>query len=264
MRPIEQDFLEYRESISHELEIAKNRVRRLIGSAHWLTDGEHKEAVLRKVIRSLSPEMFRIGRGFVCYPRDGTSSGQLDILVASRMRPVLYRDEDILFITASSAEAVVEVKTGLRRGRAFIEVLGKLADELERIRSRSERQKPCWGGLFVYDESRSLDDKYILESLQKITKGRALRAINCISVGTQFFVRFWPKGHPDSSPNPKPMWHSYDLERLAQSYFIGNLILHITPETSIDDELAWFPIPGTKETRKRYYATLRERKAKGF
>jgi hypothetical protein len=71
---IEQNFLEFRESIGDTLTIEKDRVRKLIGSKHWPTDGEHKESILRKVIRSFVPEIFHIGHGFVCYPSSGKSA----------------------------------------------------------------------------------------------------------------------------------------------------------------------------------------------
>ncbi len=261
---IEQNFLEFRESISDSLTIEKNRVRRLIGSKHWLTDGEHKESILRKVIRSFAPEIFHIGRGFVCYPASGKSSTQLDILISSKHRPTLYQDGDLKFLTSNTAEAVIEVKTKMVKGQDFIKALNKLADELETIRNRSEQTKPCWGGLFIYDHSKGMTHKYVLECLQEVAKKKDSRVINCVSIGTNLFTRFWPKGHPDSSPERVPMWHSYELKKLAQSYFIGNIIFHITPDLSIDDAYAWFPIPGTKESRRRYYAKLSEKKSKRF
>lgn len=262
--PTEQSFIKFRESIGHELDMQKNRVRNLIGPTHWQTDGEHKEAVLRKVLRSFAPEMFRIGRGFICYPRSAESSTQLDILITSRLRPTLYQDDDLMFVTSSTVEAVVEVKTRLAKGVKFTRTLNTLADELERIRATSEQNRPCWGGLFVYEEGNSLSHEYVLQSLQKVSEGRIDRIINCVCLGTDLFFRFWPRGHPDSSPEKEAMWHSYQLKRLAQPYFIGNLVFHITPDFSIDDAWAWFPIPGTKEVRRRFYAKLLEKKARRF
>lgn len=262
--PIEQNLLAYRESISEELDIAKNRVRRLIGSAHWQTDGEHKESVLRKVIRALAPETLRIGRGFVCFPQDRESSGQIDILITSKSSPTLYRDENLVFVTSNAAEAIIEVKTELKKGAKFKQALRKLTDELEKIRSRSNRSEPCWGGLFIYNSHPSLSHEYVLESLQSVTGGRMVRAVNCVSIGVDTFIRFWRSGHPETSPERLPMWHSYNLRQLAQPYFIGNLIFHVTPGVSLDDQLAWFPIPGTKETQRCYYAKLTGRKAQPF
>ena len=262
--PIEQDFLAFRGSISDTLTSEKDIIRNLIGSKHWLTDGEHKETILRKIIRSFAPEIFHIGHGFVCYPPAGNSSTQLDILISSKNRLTLYQEGELKFITSSAAEAVVEVKTRMVNGPKFIKALKKLADALETIRNRSEQIKPCWGGLFVYDYSKSMTHKYVLECLQKVAKKKESRVINCVSIGTDLFTRFWPTGHPDSSPERVPMWHSYELIKLAQSYFIGNIIFHITPDLSIDDANAWFPILGTKESNCRYYAKLSEKKAEEF
>lgn len=261
---IEQNFLEFRESISQTLTIEKDRVRNLIGSKHWLTDGAHKESILRKVIRSFAPEIFHIGHGFVCYPTTGKSSTQLDILISSKHRPTLYQDGDLKFLTSNTAEAVIEVKTKMVRSQDFVKALKKLADALEAIRNGSEQTKPCWGGLFLYDHSKTMTHKYVLDCLQKVAKKKESRVINCVSIGTNFFVRFWPKGHPDSNLERVPMWHSYNLGKLAQSYFIGNIIFHITPDLSIDDAYAWFPIPGTKETYRAYYAKLNEKVAYPF
>ena len=54
---IQQDFVGYHKSIGDVLKNSEKRVRNLIGSSHWLTDGEHKESILRKVITEFSPEI---------------------------------------------------------------------------------------------------------------------------------------------------------------------------------------------------------------
>ena len=261
---IAQDFLAYRETISHELQMEKNRIRQLIGSAHWLTDGEHKESVLRRVMRNHTPDIFRIGRGFVCYPGDGDSSNQIDILVTPITALTLYREDDLVFVTADAAKAIIEVKTKFNRGEKFEEAVLKFTDNLERIRTKTSRHEECWGGLFIYEDSNRLPDDYILEVLQRACRKKPSRAINCISVGPDIFIRFWPSGHPDSSPQRAPMWHSYQIDNLAQPYFIGNAIVNISPHVSDDVIHSWFPIPGTKETQRRYYAKLSGRKAHHF
>lgn len=57
---IEQNFIAYQQSITEELKVIKDRVRNLIGSKHWQSDGEHKAAVLRKVIIAHIAESFRV------------------------------------------------------------------------------------------------------------------------------------------------------------------------------------------------------------
>ncbi len=50
--------------------------------------------------------------------------------------------------------------------------------------------------------------------------------------------------------------HSYDIEKLAPAYFISNLALEVSPEIPEDAKLAWFPIEGGKETKRRFYVSL--------
>ncbi len=47
---IEQDFVLFYKSISAELRATQDRVRDLIGSSHWGTDGAHREIILRKIL----------------------------------------------------------------------------------------------------------------------------------------------------------------------------------------------------------------------
>jgi len=44
------------------------------------------------------------------------------------------------------------VKTSLKRGGEFRQVVDKLADEAQKIREASLGQALCWAGLFVYDD----------------------------------------------------------------------------------------------------------------
>jgi hypothetical protein len=110
--PNRVDSLAYHESISLEMQSTQNRIRNLIGSDHWLTDGEHKEAVLRKALRTHLPEIFHVGRGFICYREK--SSGQLDILIIDKTSPTLFKDGELILTTPDTVSAIIEVKTRLQ------------------------------------------------------------------------------------------------------------------------------------------------------
>lgn len=99
---IRSDLTEYHKSISQELNLVKDRVRNIIGSSHWQSDGEHKEAVLRRILRTHLPESLHVARGFVYFPREfqydnewRNVSPQLDILIRDRSKPTLFKDEDL-------------------------------------------------------------------------------------------------------------------------------------------------------------------------
>ena len=112
-----QDFIAYQESITGELRVTKNRVRNLIGQAHWQTDGEHKETILRQVLSAHLPESVRVGKGFICYPEQycghRKASYQIDILITNKNYPTLMKEGDLVLVTAETVEAIIEVKSRL-------------------------------------------------------------------------------------------------------------------------------------------------------
>lgn len=249
---IRQDFISYHKSIGDELKNSENRIRNLIGRSHWLTDGEHKESILRKVISDFAPEIFRIGSGFVCYPATSNNSSQIDILITSKMSPTLYKNGELHFVTPDCANAIVEVKTKLNNGKNLTSVIHNLSQQVRLIRNSNPQ---CWAGLFIY-ESGNLTEEVVLSALQEVTSNDPLNAINCIAIGEHKFIRYWVNGHSENNLGQEPVWHAYDLSSLAQPYFISNLISHLSPSFSEDSAEAWFPIAETKEVHKTKYAML--------
>ena len=72
----------YLRSLADELRAQSQRVRDLIGDAHWLTDGFHKEFLLAEIIRRHLPGSHIAGRGFVVSPSHlEVRSREQDILV---------------------------------------------------------------------------------------------------------------------------------------------------------------------------------------
>jgi len=145
--PVQIDFLEYHKSIAKELNATKDRIRQLIGSQHWQTDGEHKEAVLRKILRNHLPESSRVGRGFVCFRND--TSSQIDILITACDKPALFKDGELVLVTPDAVQAIVEVKTSLNSSSGIHDALIKLSENIQSIRSNC--RFGCYAGLFVYE-----------------------------------------------------------------------------------------------------------------
>jgi hypothetical protein len=273
---IQQNFIAYQESITEELKAARDRIRNLIGEEHWLTDGEHKEAVLRKVLHSYLPESVRIGKGFVCYPRgfanldtpDRASSGQIDILLTSRNKPTLFKDGDLVIVTADAVEALIEVKTRLYRRNnhetGIATVLTNLAQKAKDVRQNS-RQKRCLAGLFVYQSDSEIDHRYLLEKIQEASQGDSARVVDYIAFGPDTFVRFWENGEQNvNSPIAGPVWHSYRLQNLAQTYFINNIVFSLSADIPSESQIALFPLEGGKENRRCYYISLASGQAEEF
>lgn len=253
--PIHADFLEYHKSIARELDATKDRVRHLIGGRHWQTDGEHKEAVLRKVLRNHLPESVRIGRGFVCFQNE--ASTQIDVLITASDKPTLFKDGDLVLVTPDAVQAIVEVKTSIRSRPELQDALRKLSDNVALI--RSNQHIGCLAGLFVFDErdDRSVCDRAVLDELQSVVNEQQYRVINWIAFGPNRFFRYWYHASDVSSICQSSVWHSYELpEGLAHAYFLSNVAWDITREQRgvIDHEMqyAWFPVEGGKERFRRW------------
>jgi hypothetical protein len=261
---IQSDFVRYHRSISDELNAVKDRVRHLIGGAHFPTDGEYKEVVLRKVLRGRMPGNFHIGRGFICF-RDGPST-QIDVLVTKGDKPVLFKDGDLVFVTPDSVAAILEVKTRLLNPSDYKDPLNKLANLSARIfaaereyNDQPDQIEKCWTGLFIYDEAinGNLDERQnaarrrsdaVLPILSEVAGGNQCKAINCISAGPDLFIRYWPTGTEGLNGGLHGSgWHSYHFDHaphrgLAPAYFIGNLIMDICPGLYPEARYYWFPI----------------------
>lgn len=263
--PIQQDFLAYHKSIGQELKTSEKRITNLIGTAHWLTDGEHKESTLRKVITDFSPEIYRIGTGFVCYPNinEKNNSGQIDILITSKANPTLYKSGELHFVTPECTNAIIEVKSQLQNGENLRNVLGKLSAKVKTIREKSNGESNCWAGLFVYNDG-NVSTESTLKLLQEITANDTNAVINCVSIGEHMFIRFWESGHAESGIGNDPVWHSYSLNNLSSAYFISNLVAHLSTVFNNETAEAWFPIDGGKEIHKQQYAKLKEEQVHDF
>ena len=178
------DFRAFHQSIAAELASAKNQVRNLIQDRHWLTDGEHKEAVLRSVIRRHLPSSMTMGTGFVVTKDD--VSTQIDILIIDGRSPVLFREGDLMIVTPDAVRAVIEVKTELSRT-----VYKKALKTLGRIKAMCNQfvSDEVWTGLFVYEEGE-VNDSTVLKALAN--SGRTANGrVDCVSCGLNRFVRYW-------------------------------------------------------------------------
>jgi len=187
----------------------------------------------------------RIGRGFVC-GRDEPST-QMDILISENSKPTLFKDGDLMIVTPDCVKAIIEVKTKLDTPGAFHEVLKKLADQAEKIRRGQVvansvvghiSDSHCWVGLFIYDTSQVEKGEdpsthfgkisgIVLQELSRSVGNNLARVINCISIGSDLFIRYWPKGTAHlGGMLHKTGWHSY--------YFARTTHKRLSPHTSLE------------------------------
>ena len=260
------DYLEFHKSINEELQAVKNRIRNLV--THWETDGEHKEVALRSVLRRHLPESLCVARGFIVN-KTGAST-QIDILIVDRDVPTLFKDGDLVIVTPEAVRAIIEVKTRLGTEASMREALTKLGNNASMCTERGINDYPLpWIGLFDFD-TENADPCCILRQLSKIWREQHHCAINCIAMGTRHFVRYSPPNNSklldakisaaieagtaiDVVIARHHVWSYYELDGLAPSYFLGNLIEHLSPFGRWSDPAyAWFPLADGKEPFRKW------------
>jgi hypothetical protein len=231
------DELEYFRSITLELQALKNRVRHFIRDKHWLTDGEWKESALRAVLRRHLPQSIGVGTGFVI-TQDGPSS-QIDILLYDQTRPLLYQDGDLVIITPDLCLGVIEVKTQMN-AKKLRSAIRKLAYCRSYV-SRPEQCRP-FVGLFSF-EHPGQDFQSLLDELKMAAAGSSDRVLNCVSLGTSLFARYW-RFAPETPRRLPKIFRAYNLRDMAPAYFVHNVIEALCERSVLDNNHIWYPAEG--------------------
>ncbi len=250
---VRRDFLKYHRSIGAEFEVTKNRIRQLIGSKHWGTDGEHKESVLRNVLQNHLPANVIVGSGFIC--AEDSVSTQIDVLITDSAKPSLFRSGQLAVVTPDAVRAVIEVKTSLGRVDKLRETVQKLSDAVGIARERSHLAYHHFAGLFVFEGSPVTDADVLTALRDAAFAGRFRdRFVNWIALGPQRFFRFWDRGSTELGIIGN-VWHSYKLPpNLAHAYFVSNVVWDLTQDGWNDwAQYAWFPIQSGKEQYRQWY-----------
>lgn len=253
----EQNLLRFQESVNKELEVTKDRVRDLIGSANWGEEGRYKEAILRKVISQFLPSNLHLGTGFILAKNDNSSgeqgsmvSRQLDLIVYEGKTPLIFREGDFVILTEDAVRAVIEVKTKVTNfSERNSSALNKIAEKLNRLREFQSfaptlHRRKKFVGIFSYDYSDSFMHQRV-EDMLRNSDG----LINHISLGPHKFIRYWEdtKGLNPPVNYDGRCYIRYNLQDLSFSYFISNLLHIVADEEPIQRYWFSFPIVGTKE-----------------
>lgn len=109
------DIGAFLDSWSDELAAQAKRVRQLIGDAHWLSDGNHKEAVLRSFLRKYVPTMYSVLTGFAVNPESQLRlTRQQDVLICdlANHSPLLIEDS-FAIVPSACVAGYIEVKSSL-------------------------------------------------------------------------------------------------------------------------------------------------------
>lgn len=222
----------YFKSISLELTALKDRVRDFINDAHWLTDGEWKEGVLRSVIARNLPSDIQIGRGFILTPLG--ASTQIDILLYSSASPVIFRDGDLVFIQPAAVKGIIEVKTRLNQQN-----LKEAVKKIKKIGDMLPEENNAFLAIFSYDVDIP-DNQSVLKLLQEETNSKR-QIVHLLCLGDSQFIRYWETSPELTMNSTHDKWHSYRLDKMAYGYFIHNVLLGLSPKYIDNHQALWFP-----------------------
>jgi hypothetical protein len=109
-------------SWSEELLSATDRIHHLIGDQHQPTKGSYREVLLRKLLRRVLPDRFRVSTGFI-HRFEQVPSRQIDILIwDAQNHSALLEEGELAIITPEAVDAIIEVKSILN-AREFRDAL---------------------------------------------------------------------------------------------------------------------------------------------
>jgi hypothetical protein len=228
-------------SLSQELRALQNRVRNFIDDAHWQTDGEWKESVLRYFLRRNLPQTVGVGRGFVVSPNG--NSNQMDVLIYDSAKPVLFRDGDLVFVTPDAVCGVIEVKSSLNN-TSFAKTVEKLTENISFISVYGRADKLF--GIFSFESS--VTTPRALDILKDASRGVRRDVTDLVCLGDSNLIRWWHYG-PERPTCMTEKWHSYRLQQTAPGYFLHNVVEFIDRESVERNAELWFPGDG-KENDK--------------
>ena len=245
--PINTNALEFQKSITQELDSVKNRVRSLIGSAHWGEDGRYKEVILKNVLKRFLPQNISVGTGFVVNGRTNeqqTISKQIDIIIYDNTYPLLFQEGDFIIASNDNVKGLIEVKSKINNKTHFKDILANFDESIKNI-FKPQQEAKLFLGIFSYESDINC------HSLQEILIHNY--KTNHISLGTNYFIKKWKNTDRicegmNTCENPQDFYSIYDIYNLSYSYFISNAICQINNLK----EKGWFyfPIKDTKEIYK--------------
>jgi hypothetical protein len=165
--------LNYLESWTSEILACANRVRNLIGDAHWLSDGHHKEYLIRAFLRKHLPAHYLISRGFVS-PAGNTAvaSREVDVLIADAAAAAPWLNEsELIIVPPDGVVAHLHSKTTFARAE-LDDALGSV-DNTQLVCEESESFERIWTAIFFFSGGRFETAEEVLDLVVESVSSRA-------------------------------------------------------------------------------------------
>jgi hypothetical protein len=236
---------EFQKTLSRELITIKDRVRNLIGDAHWGEEGRYKESILKNVISRFLPNNLSIGTGFIITMERGriNRSSQIDIIIYDNTYPLLFAEGDFIITSPESVRALIEVKTSIASG----DIIGIIKKATENAKLAP---KSSFNGVFAFEKNGINIRRSKLNSNLKQSFYESKGVVNHLCLGENIFIKYWKSGEKYEYQQNN-IYSFYKIQELAFSYFISNLIECVAPEKVVDKSWFLYPIknPNGKEEK---------------
>mgnify|MGYP003700378767 CR=1 FL=1 len=188
---MDPDVTAYLESWTREFSARADRIRNLIGSKHWLSDGNHKEEILREFLKRYLPRNIDVTRGFVRSTVDDIEiSGELDVLLADFTRgPPLLREAGMTICAPMSVCGYIEVKSDFN-ATTIKDALVHLV-EAQCVIDTQSSTAPVWRSAFFFNATGSdSSDGYIRTLETGITNSLLRFRENCAISDLEIQAKF--------------------------------------------------------------------------
>lgn len=240
MPGVQPNQFRYLRSIADELYSQSKRVRDLIGEAHWLSDGRHKEYLLTALIRRHLPSATLAGPGFVVSPGNvGTCSCEQDLLIVDTFNEApLFSQGGLIVAFPSTVLAAVSVKTKLDNETVEEAVEGLNTVRLVAADLPSSHPAIWCGGYFFEERESALKNastilNYIEASMQAHPVPRpelpspSMPGPDAFATAYNVFVRFDYASSQEADHPETARLLAHGCDGMASAVFLSHLLNHI-------------------------------------
>jgi hypothetical protein len=246
---VQPNWSRYLVSLADEVHSQATRVRDLIGNAHWLSDGHHKEYLLKGLLDRHLPGQMMASRGFVVSSRDDNlRSTEQDILVVdvSQEAP-LFNQGGLVVAFPRTVRAAISVKTTMDRESAKDSVRG--LNVLRTVCKDEVDPRAVWCGAYFFevDDAVQKDPALVARYVQAAAARRPVRpplqrcehphpAFPDMLCSARLLAYRIDHGHAidDQATSPRQIT-GYDCGTLATAFFLASLLDHLARSRGLTD-----------------------------
>lgn len=155
----------YLSTWSDEILSRADRVRHLIGSRHWPSDGSYKEALIREFLIRHLPSELNIAKGFIRQLNEDLVSPEVDLLIADPRRHVpIFHECELQIVPPSSVLATMEVKSSYKSSVLRDAIANVIKVRQVTLNRRSDDE--IWSAVLVISAPSPLSAQELLHDIK--------------------------------------------------------------------------------------------------